>query len=153
VLFRSLSQGNPGQSSRVQAVVDWFGPTNFLKMDDHAKESKVKNPQIHSVPDSPESELIGRNLTDAPELVKTANPETYITKDDPPFLIQHGLADPLVPYPQSVSLAEKLEKVTGKEKVILELIPGSGHGGPAFSTAENLNKVFVYLDRNLKPAK
>jgi acetyl esterase/lipase len=148
--LEDLSQGNADQSSRVQAVIDWFGPADFLKMDDHAKESKVSNPQVHSVPDSPESQLIGRNLADAPELVKSANPETYITKDDPPFFIQHGLVDPLVPYPQSVSLAEKLEKVIGKEKVTLELIPGSGHGGPAFSTAENLNKVFAFLDKILK---
>jgi acetyl esterase/lipase len=151
--LEDLSQGNPDQSSRVQAVVDWFGPTDFLKMDEHAKESKVNNPQIHSIPDSPESQLIGKNLADAPELVKAANPETYITKDDPPFFIQHGLVDPLVPYPQSVSLAEKLEKITGKEKVTLELIPGSGHGGPAFSTAENLQKVFAFLDRILKESK
>lgn len=148
--LEDLSQGNTDQSSRVQAVVDWFGPTDFLKMDEQAKESKVSNPQIHSIPDSPESQLIGKNLKDAPELVEAANPETYITKDDPPFFIQHGLADPLVPYPQSVYFAEKLEKVIGKEHVTLELIPGSGHGGPAFSTSENLNKVFVFLDKYLK---
>ncbi len=148
--LEDLSQGNADQSSRVQAVVDWFGPTDFLKMDENAKESKVSNPQIHSIPDSPESQLIGKNLADAPELVKAANPETYITKDDPPFFIQHGSVDPLVPYPQSVNFAEKLEKVVGKEKVTLELIPGSGHGGPAFTTAENLNKAFVFLDKYLK---
>jgi acetyl esterase/lipase len=148
--LEDLSQGNPDQSSRVQAVVDWFGPTDFLKMDEHAKESKVSNPQIHSIPDSPESQLIGRNLADAPELVKAANPETYITKDDPPFFIQHGLVDPLVPYPQSVNFAEKLKKVIGKEKVTLELIPGSGHGGPNFQTKENIDKVFAFLDKHLK---
>jgi acetyl esterase/lipase/cytochrome b561 len=148
--LEDLSQGNSDQSSRVQAVVDWFGPTNFLKMDDDAKESKVVNPQIHSIPDSPESELIGKNLTDAPELVKMANPETYITKDDPPFFIQHGSVDPLVPFPQSVRLAEKLGEVIGKDNVTIELIAGSGHGGPAFSTPENLNKVFAFLDKILK---
>lgn len=151
--LEDLSQGNADQSSRVQAVVDWFGPTDFLKMDEHAKESKVINPQIHSIPDSPESQLIGKNLADAPELVKAANPETYITKDDPPYFIQHGLVDPLVPYPQSVHFAEKLEKVIGKENVTLELIPGSGHGGPSFSTAENLNKVFAFLDKTFKVSK
>jgi acetyl esterase/lipase/cytochrome b len=151
--LEDLTQGNAGESSRVQAVVDWFGPTNFLKMDEDARESKVNNPQIHSIPDSPESELIGKNLADAPELVKAANPETYINKDDPPFLIQHGSVDPLVPYPQSIHFAEKLEKIAGKENVTFELIPGSGHGGPAFSTPENLNKVFAFLDRTLKKSK
>jgi acetyl esterase/lipase len=148
--LEDLSQGNADQSSMVQAVVDWFGPTDFLKMDEHAKESKVSNPQVHSIPDSPESQLIGKNLKDAPELVKAANPETYITKDDPPFFIQHGLVDPLVPYLQSGYFAEKLENVIGKEQVTLELLPGSGHGGPAFSTPENLNKVFTFLDKYLK---
>ena len=148
--LEDLSQGNADQSSRVQAVVDWFGPTDFLKMDEQAKESKVANPQVHSIPDSPESQLIGKNLQDAPDLVKAANPETYISKDDPPFFIQHGLNDPLVPYPQSVNFAKKLEQTLGKEKVTLELIPGTGHGGPNFQTKENIDKVFVFLNKHLK---
>lgn len=147
--LEDLSQGNPNQSSRVQAVVDWFGPTDFLKMDAQLKESKVSNPQTHSVPDSPESELIGKNLVDAPELVKAANPETYITKDDPPFFIQHGLIDHLVPYQQSVNLANKLEQVIGKEKVIIELLPGTDHGGPNYETEQNINKVFAFLNKTI----
>lgn len=148
--LEDLSLGNADQSSRVQAVVDWFGPTDFLKMDEQLKESKVKDPQKHSVADSPESELIGKNLEDAPELVMSANPETYITPDDPPFFIQHGFIDRLVPYQQSVYLAQKLEAVVGREKVLLELFQDTGHGGPAFSTEENLNKVFGFLDKYLK---
>lgn len=151
--LEDLSQGNPNRSSRVQAVVDWFGPTDFLKMDEQLKESKVANPQTHSIPDSPESELIGKNLVDAPELVKAANPETYITKDDPPFFIQHGLIDHLVPYQQSVNLARNLEQVIGKDKVTIELLPGTDHGGPNYETEQNLNKVFVFLDKTLKISK
>ena len=148
--LEDLTQGNADQSSRIQAVVDWFGPTDFLKMDEQAKESKVANPQVHSIPGSPESQLIGKNLQDAPDLVKAANPETYISKDDPPFFIQHGLNDPLVPYPQSVNFSKKLEQTLGKEKVTLELIPGTGHGGPNFQTKENIDKVFAFLDKYLK---
>lgn len=148
--LEDLTQGNPDQSSCVQAVVDWFGPTDFLKMDEQLKESKVKNPQIHSVPDSPESELIGKNLEDAPDLVRAANPETYITPDDPPFFIQHGQIDNLVPYQQSVNLASKLSAIIGEEKVTLELFPDSGHGGPAFNSEQNLNKIFVFLEQYLK---
>ena len=43
-----------------------------------------------------------------------------------------------------------MEKACGKEKITIELIPGSGHGGPAFSTEENLIKVFVFLDLTFK---
>jgi len=145
-----LSLGNPSQSSLVHAVVDWFGPTDFLKMDEQLKESKVKNPQIHSISDSPESELIGKNLSDAPELVQFANPETYITSDDPPFFIQHGLIDNLVPYQQSVNLAKKLVAVIGKEKVTIELLPETGHGGPNFEKPENIEKVFRFIDKYCK---
>ncbi len=148
--LEDLNQGNGNQSSRVIAVVDWFGPTDFLKMDEQLMESGVKNPQVHSIPDSPESELIGKNLTDAPDLVKFVNPETYISKDDPPFLIQHGLIDHLVPYQQSVNLSKKLESVLGKEKVTLELFPETDHGGPAFTSEQNINKVFEFLDSYLK---
>jgi len=148
--LEDLSLGNPSQSSCVQAVVDWFGPTDFLKMDEQLKESKVKNPQMHSIPDSPESELIGKNLADAPELVKKVNPETYITPDDPPFLIQHGLVDHLVPYQGSVNLASKLKAVIGKEKVTLELFENNDHAGPAFTTVQNIYKVFSFLDQYLK---
>jgi acetyl esterase/lipase len=148
--LEDLQLGNPEQSSRLQAVVDWFGPTDFLKMDEQLKESKVKNPQVHAVKDSPESELIGKNIENAPELVRAANPETYITSDDPPFLIQHGLTDNLVPYQQSVNLAEKLEKKLGEEKVSLKLFPGTGHGGPAFLAADNLENIFSFLDSYLK---
>jgi acetyl esterase/lipase len=148
--LEDLSLGNPSQSSRVIAVVDWFGPTDFLKMDEQLKESKVKNPQTHSIPDSPESELIGKNLQDAPDLVRAANPETYITPDDPPFFIEHGLIDHLVPYQQSVNLAKKLEQVIGKEKVSIELLPDTDHGGPGFYTPMNIDKVFSFLDNYLK---
>lgn len=148
--LEDLTQGNADQSSRVQAAVDWFGPTDFLKMDEELKESGVKNPQTHSIPDSPESELIGRNLEDAPELVEAANPETYISKDDPPFFIEHGLIDHLVPYQQSVNFAKKLEQVIGKDNVTIILLPGTDHGGPQYQTQENIDRVFVFLDKILK---
>jgi acetyl esterase/lipase len=148
--LEDLSLGNPAQSSRVLAVVDWFGPTDFIKMDEQLKASGVKNPQTHSIPDSPESELIGKNLIDAPELVRKANPETYITPDDPPFLIQHGRIDHLVPYQQSENLAAKLIPVIGKGKVTFEILENNDHGGPGFTTEQNINKVFTFLDQYLK---
>ncbi len=148
--LEDLTMGNPGKTSRIQAVVDWFGPTDFLKMDEQLKESKVKNPQVHSIPASPESELIGKNLADAPDLVRKVNPETYITVYDPPFFIQHGAIDHLVPYQQSANLASKLESIIGIEKVIFELLDDNDHGGPGFTTEENINKVFVFLDKYLK---
>ena len=93
---------------------------------------------------------VGKQITNAPELVKRASPATYISKNDPPFFIQHGTEDPLVPVEQSKSFYSALIKVLDKDKVTLILLEGAGHGGPQFGTAENLDKVFAFLDKYLK---
>jgi acetyl esterase/lipase len=142
--------GNPDQTSRIQAVVNWFGPTDFLKMDEQLADSGVKDPMQHSVPDSPESALLGSNLVEVPELVQKANPEMYISSDDPPFFIQHGIEDNLVPYQGSVLLARKLGREIGFENVYLELFPATGHGGAPFNTTENISKIFTFIDKHLK---
>jgi dienelactone hydrolase len=54
--LEDLNLGNPTQSSRVQAVVNWFGPINFLMMDDHFKASG-KGKTDHNDINSPESKL------------------------------------------------------------------------------------------------
>ena len=147
--LEDLSLGNAGESSRVQAVVDWFGPTNFLLMDEQLTVNK-NGAANHSEADSPESKVLGKKITEIPELVKQANPENYISKDDPPFLVEHGTKDPVVPVQQSINFSKKIETIAGKQKVILHLLQGAGHGSPEFETKENLNRVFVFLDSILK---
>jgi len=65
--------------------------------------------------------LLGKQITLVPDLVKQANPETYLDANDPPFLIQHGTADVLIPSQQSVDFAAALQKVLGTQKVTFEL--------------------------------
>ena len=147
--LEDLSLGNANQSSRVQAVVDWFGPTNFLLMDGQLKETG-NGKSDHSDANSPESKLMGQKITEIPSKVQLANPETYISKDDPPFLIEHGTKDQLVPTQQSVNFAAKLIPVLGKEKVTIHLLEDARHGGPQFETKENLELVFQFLNAVLK---
>ncbi len=132
-------------SSRVQCVVDWFGPTDLTKM---AEQSKVKGPIDHDAKDSPESKLIGGAIQENKEKAARANPLTYVTKDDPPFLIVHGDADPLVPLGQSEILADALKK----EKVAVELVvlKGAKHGGAEFNAADQFKKTLAFLDTHLK---
>lgn len=112
---------NAGVSSRVQAVCDFFGPTDFAKMSD------FPGMEDHDAPDSPESKLIGGPIQENKDRVQRANPITYVTKDDPPFLIVHGDADPIVPYNQSVLLRNALDHAG--VKVTLYTVQGGGHGG------------------------
>ncbi|MDD3225443.1 MAG: alpha/beta hydrolase [Clostridium sp.] len=152
--MEDLSMGNARESSRVQAVVDWFGPVNYLTMDAQNKasgiKSKVKNVLIHNSAKSPESKVMGKTITLVPSLVKSANPETYITADDPPFFIEHGTLDAKVPAQQSRDFAAALEKVLGKSKVDLTIFQGAGHGGSKFKTSANINKTLDFLDKYLK---
>lgn len=147
--FDDASLGNINQSSKVQAVVDWFGPIQFDQMDPQFKVSG-KGRTDHDDANSPESELVGKKITEASDLVKHASPARYISKNDPPFFIQHGTEDPLVPNEQSKNFYADLIKVLDKDKVTFMLLEGAGHGGPQFSTAENLNKVLAFLDKYLK---
>lgn len=147
--LEDMKQGNSDQSSSVQAVVDWFGPISFLDMDPQFTASGL-GPANHNAADSPESQLLGSALPDVPELVEAADPETYITADDPPFFLEHGTQDANVPTEQSVNLADALTKVLGADKVILRLLEGAGHADAQFTTTENVTLVLDWLDAHLK---
>ena len=134
--------GWPYYSSRVQAVCDWFGPTDFIQMDAEGST------QHHDAPDSPESQLVGAPIQERPDLAARANPITYITGDAPPFLIMHGDRDPLVPHHQSVLLYEALMRA-GVREVTLHSVRGAGHGGPEFDTSDALAMVAGFFERHL----
>ncbi len=85
-----------------------------------------------------------------PELVRKASPMTYVSANTPPFLIQHGLLDQLVPVQQSINFAAAIEKAAGKDRVTLELLPGVYHADPAFETPQNTKRVLDFLDSVLK---
>ena len=140
--------GNAGQSSCVQAVVDWFGPTDFLQMDQQFTGTNC--PANHNQANSPESQLIGAPIQDKPEATRAANPITYVSAKAPPFLIQHGTADCNVPPQQSQLLYSALKSAIGADRVTLAFIQGAGHGGSQFEEAGNLKVVFDFLKQVLR---
>ena len=140
--------GHADQSSRVQAVVDWFGPIDFLKMQEQAGPgSRAAHTNDAS---SPESRLLGAPIQSIPQKVALTNPINFITPDDAPFLIENGSDDRHIPPIQNQMLAEKLTRVLGKEKVIHHTLEGAGHGGPAFETSENLQRVIDFFQKHLR---
>jgi acetyl esterase/lipase len=134
--------GNAGVSSRVQVVCDWFGPTDFLQMDAHRVDDRA---QLHDPADSPESRLVGGPIQENEEKVRRANPITYVSPGDPPFLILHGDRDPLVPHHQSVLLEEALRKAG--VPVTFHTVKGAGHG---FGGPEVDAMVDAFFERHLK---
>ncbi len=121
----------------------------FIKMDEEFVASGNGKPD-HSAADSPESQLLGQQVSQVPELVKRASPASYISKNDPPFFIEHGTKDQLVPTEQSQQFYRELVEALGADKVTLTLLNGEGHGGPQFNSPENLHKVFTFLNKYLK---
>jgi acetyl esterase/lipase len=129
-------------SSQVQAVLDFFGPTDFLQMD----AQRLPEGMVHDTADSPESELVGGPIQERPAEVARANPVTYVTADAPPFLIVHGDRDPLVPYHQSTLLAVAL-KAAGVPFTFYTVV-GAGHGG--FDDPQISDLVHTFLATHLK---
>ncbi|MDP2894930.1 MAG: alpha/beta hydrolase [bacterium] len=129
------------QSSRVQAVCDWFGPTDFPKMGGS-----------HNDINSPECQLIGGSYTEKADVVRAANPITHVTADDPPFLIMHGENDNTVPIGQSELLDEALKKA-GVEVTFVR-VKNAGHGfggaGTEPSREEIQKQIIAFFDKHLK---
>jgi acetyl esterase/lipase len=121
-------EGNIGQyltySSSVDAIVEWFGPTDFLVMD------SCGSSMVHNAPDSPESSLIGGPIQENKDKCALANPITYVDVNDPPFLILHGDADPLVPHCESEFLFNALQYANVLSQYVL--VPNGQHGPGLF---------------------
>ena len=124
------------ESCAVQAVCDWFGPTDFLQMGGR-----------HDRPGSPESLLVGGPIQEHRDRVAAANPIAYVTDAAPPFLIIHGEKDDLVPLNQSELLHAALRRA-GVESD-LHVIPGAGHGKGVYTDA-NMLLVREFMDRHLQ---
>jgi acetyl esterase/lipase len=126
-----------GCSSAVQAVVDGYGPIDFLQLDAHRLPpgTRSEDPESLLLPrldmrsedaDSYESLLLGAPIATCPDRVREANPLTYIHAGAPPFLIVHGRADTTVPAHQSELLFEALAR-HGNDATLV-LVEGLGHG-------------------------
>lgn len=142
--------GHKKQTSRVKAVVDLYGPTDFLKEDGYYPAS-CGSSVIHNF-NSFETKLLGVDyLTKYPELVSKANPITYISADDARFFIMHGADDCIVPSYQSTLLNNSLSaaNIPADSLIIAE---GRGHGDPYYANTA-VTKLFndFFLTHLLTP--
>ena len=134
-------------SSRVQAVCDWFGPSELLTM----PPNNVGNGRTEEdIARSNGAKLLGATVRDVPELARDASGIDHVTPDDPAFLIMHGDKDPGVPIEQSRRLHQRLTKA-GVDST-LHVVKGAGHGGKQFASPESRDVVLSFFNRTLKPA-
>jgi len=140
--------GNEEQSDRVQAVCDYYGPTDFnTVMQQAANDKNVRNVFKFNTPSDPYSGLIGARLDADKQKCDAVSPVHYGSADNPPMLILHGTHDALVPYAQSTEFVAAL-KEKGVE-VLLQTLPGSGHGGPAFGKPAVTAMIQDFFDKHL----
>jgi acetyl esterase/lipase len=131
------ADGPPGDS-RVSAVVDWNGLSDFLAMDAQFTQDPptADGPlvQSHAAASSPESRFLGAPITDVPDLARRANPITYIPDAAhlPPFFLAAGTNDRLVPYQQTLILADALRTHGGE--VVLQILHDASHADQQFET-------------------
>jgi acetyl esterase/lipase len=143
--------GERNASSRVQAAVDFYGPTDFLQMDAHMLgdcaefRAYLGITGCHDDPRSPESLLVGGPIEERPDEVARANPVRYVSASAPPMLILHGQLDPFVPHHQSELLYEALRD-RGCEATFYS-IPNVGHEHPYVVDAARAHGGVAYRAR------
>jgi len=143
------------ESSRVQAVAAFFPPTDFLNygsegvnavgvgilenyrapfdFHDYDKERNV----FEVVTDETKRNEIGRDIS----------PVNHASKDDPPTLLIHGDADPLVPIQQSELIVEALKKAEVPVELVVK--PGASHGWTGLE--KDIDRFADWFDQHLKP--
>jgi len=131
-VFDAPQLGHATTSSAVQAVVDEYGPTDFLTMDaDSVDPGGCPGDwwMRHDEPDSADSRWLGGALPSIPAVARAASPLTYVARAArgtlPAFAIDHGDEDCTVPYAQSLALVRALR--ARKAPVSFTLVPGAGH--------------------------
>lgn len=134
--------GNTDQSSRVQAVVDYFGPSDFVL---RSQNQPVKT----EGPDSPVYLLLGEAAGKNEKLARFASPAFHVSKDDAPLLIVHGENDKTVFLDQSERMVDEYRKAA--LDVTMFTVPDAGHGGKAHFAPEYREKVAAFLKKHLQP--
>jgi acetyl esterase/lipase len=131
------------QSSDVQAILDYYGPTNFMTI------LAQSTPHGLSVRVPALDRLIGGRPEAVPELARLASPVEHVGPGDPPLMMLHGDQDPQVPINQSHELQGAYERA--KLPVTFYVVHGAEHGGPEFFEPEPLQQAISFLQKTLKP--
>lgn len=127
----------PPPSTRVQAVVNIFGPTEMVSQH---KDGPIARFMVEG--------LCGGTPDAVPEQYRLSSPLTFVTKDDPPILTFHGTADNIVPVQQARLLDEKCREVGASHE--LRIFEGQKHGFDGEHTKTMTEETFRFFDSHLK---
>lgn len=123
------------QSSKVQAVVSFFGPADFNLPLPDASRGLVRD-------------FLGGTKEEKAEAYTKASPVTYVDRSDAPMLLFQGTKDPLVPHEQAYAMVEAMTRagVPGR----LEILVGAGHGWGNPDLLRTAQASFAFFEQHLK---
>jgi acetyl esterase/lipase len=129
------SGGSDGYPSKVQAVVSFFGPTDFELPLPDASRGLVRD-------------FLGGTIDARRDAYRRASPATYVNKGDAPMLLFQGTNDPLVPHEQATRMADAMHKAGVSGRV--ELLVGASHGWGGPELARTAAATFAFFAEHLK---
>lgn len=134
----ALLQGYKYNNPKVAAIIDFFGPTDLVRM-----FQKPWHPYVPFVLQMITGTTPKQNLS----LYQQSSPINYVSTHSAPTLILHGGSDNFVNVSQSKSLKEKLDKAGVKNDLVI--YPGKQHGwhGPALSNS--FDRIESFLESNV----
>ena len=133
--------GNSDQSSIVQAVIDYYGPSDFIL------RGKTQ-PERAYTSKSGSMALLGGTVEKkpTPKMERFASPATYVTSDDPPLLVFHGTDDKTVLLDQSQHITQLYDDAGLKAQLVV--LNKAGHGGRQFFSDRNFDTVIQFLNEH-----
>src|SRR5262249_5083924 len=139
-----------GQPSKVQAVVNYYGPTDLAAWAPTPSGDQMLKIGTGKNGDTLLKDFLGTADRKDP-IMKPASPVTYIDARDAPVLTLHGTLDPLVRVEQARLLHKALKKAGVPER--LEILEGAGHGWGGEKRDQTDRLTLEFLDRHLKGKK
>lgn len=125
---------NDNYSSKVDAVVDFFGPIDFLRMEACS---------TYKSGSSPEADVLGVNIGQNLDKARLLSPITYVDPTDPPIIIFHGGQDNVVPSCQSQYFYDKFQQAGVESEYVF--VSNGQHGPNVNNTQQNLQKMVQFL--------
>lgn len=130
------------ESSDVHAIVSYFPATNLTTILTQSTPFglRIREPAV--------TRLLGAAPADAEPLARLASPVFQVDRNDPPLLLLHGDLDPQMPINQSHELEGAYERAGVEVELIV--VHGAAHGGDAFYSSQNVQRVEAFLRAQLR---